>query len=573
MKHKEICFDTETTSENPLRAELVGIGLGAEKGNAFYVPLNGSLNKTIILEKLKPFFESDALSFFGHNVKYDCHILLNVGINVKNFSFDTILASYILHAHQRRHSLDELSLEHFGKKKIAISDLIGKGKKAITMAEVPIGAVSEYCCEDIEYTFKLKQFLAKEIKERNLEHLLFDIELPLSRVLMKMERKGMFVDVEYLKELSLDIAKEISKLEEHIYSLAGVTFNINSPKQLSDVLFQKLKIPPQKRGKTAPSTSAEVLESLSAEYPIAQKILEYRSLEKLRSTYIDALPHEVNPKTHRIHCSFNQSVAATGRLSCQNPNLQNIPVRTEEGRKVRQAFHPQEKGYSYISFDYSQVELRLLAHLSGDENLIKAFTDDVDVHAFTAAEIFNVPLTDVTNEMRQKAKAVNFGVIYGQQAFGLSKELQIPVKDAAHFINLYFARYKRVKEFIEHTKDLARKSHRAVTLTGRERMIPEINSTNLMLKSAAERLAINTPLQGTAADIIKIAMIRIDSWLAEKQMKSSMVLQIHDELIFEALDSELDVLQEGVKSRMEGVFELKVPLTVQISIGKNWKEC
>jgi DNA polymerase-1 len=572
---QEICFDTETTSEYPLRAELVGIGLGSldHGAHAYYIPMNGPLPKETIIKKLKPFFENETLSFFGHNVKYDCHILMNEGIFVKNLSFDTILASYILHAHQRRHSLDELSLELFGKKKIAISDLIGKGKKAITMAQVPLEAISTYCCEDIEYTCKLKQLLAKELKERNLEHILFDIELPLSRVLLKMERKGMYIDAAFLQALSIEMSKAITMIEEKIYNLAGEPFNINSPKQLSDILFQKLKIPPQKRGKTSLSTSAEVLELLSADYPIARSILEYRSLEKLRSTYIDALPQEVSPKTGRIHCQFNQSVAATGRLSCQNPNLQNIPVRTEEGRKIRQAFHPELHGYSFVSFDYSQVELRLLAHLSGDDYLIRAFHEGIDVHAFTAAEIFNIPLEEVTNDMRQKAKAVNFGVIYGQQAFGLSKELQIPVKDAAHFINLYFARYKKVKEFIEHTKEMARKTQRAVTLTGRERMIPEITSSNMMLRAAAERLAVNTPLQGTAADIIKIAMIQIDSWLSQEKMQSSMVLQVHDELIFEAPDSEIDRLRDGVKARMEGVFPLKVPLTVQISVGKNWKEC
>jgi DNA polymerase I len=571
--HKEICFDTETTSEYPLKAQIVGIGLGVDAHDAYYIPLNAKLPKKLILDKLKPLFESSEHGFFGHNVKYDLHIMQNEGIRVKNLSFDTILASYLLNAHQRRHSLDELSLEYLGKKKIETSDLIGKGKKQISMDDVPLAQISEYCCEDVECTVRLKALLEKELKQRGLENLLMEIELPLLPILAEMERKGMYVDVEFLKKLSVDIAKDIAKASDEIFLLAGEEFNINSPKQLSQILFQKLLIPPVKKGRTMLSTSAEVLENLAVQYPIAQKILNFRSIEKLRSTYIDSLPSQVDPKTERIHCQFNQSVAATGRLSCQDPNLQNIPVRTELGRKIREAFKPQDKNYSFLSADYSQIELRILAHMTEDEGMLHAFENGLDVHAHTASKVFSVPLEEVTPEMRRKAKAVNFGIIYGQQAFGLSQELQIPVKEAAHFITEYYKRYPRVQSYIEHAKTLARKTGKTTTLTGRERLIPEINSSNQILRSQAERLAINAPLQGTAADIIKIAMLRIDSWLKKEKLKAALVLQIHDELIFEAPDSELQALENGVKHYMENVFELKVPLVVQIGIGKNWKEC
>ena len=572
-KQTEICIDTETTSEHPLRAELVGIGFAYDALNAYYVPVNGAIAKQDVLAAIKPLFENEKIHFFGHNIKYDLHIFENEGLHLTRISFDTILASYLLNAHQRRHSLDELTLEYFGKKKIATTDLLGTGKKQITMNEVPIEKVGEYCCEDVECTFALKGLLQKELKERGLENLLHDIELPLVLILAKMERYGIYVDASALEKLSKEVAITIKSAEEEVFSLSGETFNLNSPKQLSEVLFQKLLIPPIKSGKTAPSTSAEVLETLAFNYPIAQKILDYRSLEKLRSTYIDTLPSEINPKTGRIHCQFNQSVAATGRLSCQDPNLQNIPIRSELGQKIRQAFRPEKPNWSYISADYSQIELRILAHLSEDHSLLTAFEQGVDVHAYTASQVFGVPVEQVTSEMRRKAKAVNFGVIYGQQAFGLSRELQIPVKEAAHFIEEYYQRYERVKSYIEHTKERARKTGKSVTLTGRERLIPEITSSNQILKAQAERLAVNTPLQGTAADIIKIAMLRIDEWMKKEHFQGFLVLQVHDELIFEVPENELTVMQEGIRRYMENVFELKVPLTVQIAIGKNWQEC
>jgi len=571
-KEKEVCLDTETKGQHPITAEMVGIGFGVTAAHAYYIPLNGKIPRDTIIRKLKPLLEGPA-AFYGHNIKFDRHILENEGIHLRHICFDTILASYLLNAHERRHNLDDLSLQYFGKKKIDILSLIGTGKKQITMDLVPIEKVAPYCCEDVEYTLKLKQVLQKELKKRGIDHLLYDIELPLISILADMERRGMYVDVPFLKHLSVDIAKDIQHAASEVFRLAGEEFNINSPKQLGDILFTKLGLPVGRKGKTAPSTGAEILEALAIDFPIAQKILDYRSLEKLRSTYIDTLPEQVNPKTGRIHCTFNQSVAATGRLACQDPNLQNIPVRTPLGKKIREAFRPQEAGWSYVSFDYSQIELRLLAHLTEDEGLLSAFEQGVDVHAYTASTLFEVPMDRVTEEQRRRAKAVNFGVIYGQQAFGLSQGLGISMKDAAAFIEQYYIRYPRVKSYIEHAKNLARRSGKAVTLTGRERLIPEINSTNAFLRAAAERLAINTPLQGTAADIIKIAMLKCARWLEKEKLRSMMILQIHDELIFEAPDEEVEILKTGITPNMEEVFELKVPLTVQISVGKNWKEC
>lgn len=570
---KAVCVDTETTHVHPMKALLVGIGLAANEQDAYYIPLNGLIAKDEIIARLLPFFENPRIGFYGHNIKYDLHVLKRAGIEIATISSDTILSSYLLNAHQRRHSLDELTAAYFGKKKIETTELLGKGKNQLHMGQVAIEKVAEYCCEDVEYTTKLKGVLDKEIESRGLKNLLDTIEIPLIKVLAKMEQRGIFLDTELLKKLSVDANKEIDALQEQIYILAGEPFNLNSPKQLSEVLYQKLGIRAPKKGRTMPSTSADVLEWLALEYPICQKLLDYRTLEKLRSTYIDTLPEEVNPETGRIHCTFNQSVAATGRLSSQDPNLQNIPVRSELGLKIRSSFRPEKSDWSFLSADYSQIELRILAHVCEDAGLLDAFHNNLDIHAYTASEIFRIPLEQVTNEMRQQAKAVNFGVIYGQQAFGLSQTLGIPISSAQAFIDAYFRRYKGIKDYIESTKELARKTGKAVSLTGRERLLPDINSSNQMMRTAAERLAINTPFQATAADIIKMAMINIDSWLTERKLQASMLLQIHDELVFEMPDSEIDELQTAVKKLMEEVFVLKVPLIVKIGIGKNWMEC
>ena len=569
----QICVDTETTALHPMEARLVGVGLGIEKGKAWYVPLNGKIAREVVIATLKPLFENPSIGFYGHHVKYDFHVLLNEGITIAYLCFDTMLASYLLNSHSRQHSLDHLSLELFGKVKISIQSLIGKGKNQLGMQDVPIDQVCAYCCEDVDYTMRLKDLFEPQLIERGLTSLLNDVELPLLPLLAKMERKGIFVDADYLSHLGLEVGREIQVLAEEIYAMADETFNLNSPKQLSLVLFEKLGIRPPKKTTTGHSTSADVLESLKHQYPIAAKILEYRSLEKLRSTYIEALPKQINPQTGRIHCTFNQFVTATGRLSCQDPNLQNIPVRTEVGRKIREAFRPQFEEWSYLAADYSQIELRLLAHLSEDETLMKAFQSQEDIHTFTASQIFNLPLEEVTREQRYQAKTVNFGIMYGQQAFGLSQELGIDPKTAARFIQLYFERYHKVKEFIEECKAKARETGKAVTLLGRERFIPEIKSTNGMIRTMAERLAVNTPIQGTQADLIKMAMIEIDKEMVKKNMRAFCILQIHDELLFEVPVEEIEEMKTIVHDAMVHVIQLKVPLIVDIHIGKNWKEC
>ncbi|HSW72085.1 MAG TPA: DNA polymerase I [Chlamydiales bacterium] len=573
QKQKEICLDTETTDIHPLTAELVGIGLGYEPGKAAYLPLNGKLFPEIILHELKPLLENPAIGFYGHNFKYDYHVLQNYGIKVQNISFDTILASYLLTPQNRRHNLDELVLARFNKNKIPITNLIGTGKKTRSMKEVPIKEVAEYCCEDVDYTCRLKELFKKEIKEEKLEKVMYEVELPLLPILAKMERAGIYLDAQKLQEMSVALEKQIHALEQEIYKETGHTFNLNSPKQLSEVLYQRLGLQPPGKKKTEFSTDAKVLEMLAEENVVASKILEYRSLEKLRSTYVSSLPELVHKKTQRIHCTFNQSVAATGRLSCQDPNLQNIPVRTPEGRKIREGFKPEKEGWSYLSADYSQIELRLLAHLSEDKELIKAFERGDDIHAFTASLVFDVDISKITKEMRNQAKTVNFGILYGQSAFGLSQELKIPQKEAAEFIKTYFRRYPKILEYLESSKQKVREKGYAETLTGRKRPIPEIHSKNPHIRAAAERLATNTPLQGTAADIIKLAMIHLDAHLRENPKKGYLIVQVHDELLFELPDEEVPYFQRVVKEKMESAMKLRVPLIVDIEVGKNWGEC
>ena len=572
-KENEISFDVETTHIRPLLAELVGIGFCFKEGEAYYVPTNGRLGRERVLKALAPLFANPELGFYGQNVKYDLHVLANEGIGVANVCFDTILASYLLNTASRRHSLDSLALQYFGKVKTPIKTLIGSGKKEISMDKVPIQQVSDYCCEDVDYTFRLKQIFEKELKKRKLDGLLFDLELPLLAILAKMERAGMYLDVDRITPISKELYKDRAHLEKEIYKLAGEEFNIGSPKQLSHILFEKLGIKPLKKTATGHSTRAEVLETLSKEYPIAEKILEYRILDKLLSTYIDTLPGEVNPETGRIHPTFNQSGTATGRLACQDPNLQNIPVRTVQGRRIREAFRPQKRGWSLLAADYSQVELRLLAHLSEDPRLLKAFKHGEDIHTYTASLVFDVPIDKVTKVQRQQTKAINFGIIYGQQAYGLSQQLHIDIREAADFIEAYFDRYPDVFAFIETCIKEAHKTGKAITMIGRERDIPEINSNNAIVRNAAERLAINTPLQGSAADMIKLAMLDIDAQLTKRKMQSIMILQVHDELIFEAPDEELKELKSLVKEAMEHVLSLKVPIVVNLAVGKNWGEC
>lgn len=572
-KSKELCIDTETTSLSALEAHLVGIGIGNEPKKAWYIPLNGSIPRRQVVAHLKPLLQNPKIAFFGHNLKYDLHVLHNVGIDVKNIDFDTMLASYLLNPQRQRHGLDPLSLEYFGKVKTPITDLIGKGKNEISMEEVPLEKAAAYCCEDVDYTFRLKQLFEKEMREKKLEQLFKEIELPLLSVLLDMEEKGIFLDSSQMDAMHDDLEKSIASLSKTIFDYANEVFNLNSPRQLGEILFDKMGIRPAKKTATGYSTSADILEALQDTSPIIKLILEYRSLEKLRSTYVDTLPLQINPKTKRIHCTFNQSVAATGRLSCQDPNLQNIPVRTEEGRRIRSAFIPQHENWSFLAADYSQIELRLLAHLSEDPTLIKAFQEGEDIHSYTASLVYGVPIQEVSSKMRYTAKAVNFGILYGQQAFGLSKELGISTEEAKAFINTYFDRYKKVGDYLESCKESARRLGYSTTIAGRKRPIPEMDSKNAFIRQAAERLAINTPLQGTAADLIKMAMIQIHNHLKASSLQGYMILQVHDELIFEVPDPEIELLSEIVKKKMENVMQLKIPLVVDISVGKNWGEC
>ncbi|HSX26312.1 MAG TPA: DNA polymerase I [Chlamydiales bacterium] len=569
-KQKEVGLDTETTNINPHLAELVGISFSYEPGEAWYIPCNGNLGEAKVLEMLKPFFAHAKCGFYGHNLKYDYHVLGNLGIVLKKIAFDTLLASFLLDPQNRRHNLDELALEKFKRVKIPIESLIGKGKTEISMREVPIEKIKDYCCEDIDYTTRLKELFEEELEERKLDRLFYDIELPLLPILAKMERRGIYLDVEPLQALGENLLRDLNRLKGKIFQLVGEEFNLNSPKQLGQILFEKLGL--KSSGKKA-STAADILEELAEENPVVQHILDYRGLEKLRSTYIEALPLAVNPETGRIHCTFMQSVAATGRLSCQDPNLQNIPIRTPEGMAIRTCFKPQKKGWSFLGADYSQIELRVLAHFCEDPELVRAFQTGRDIHAHTASLVFGIPEKEITGEMRAVAKAVNFGIVYGQSSFGLSKQLHIPVRDAAQFIKTYFERYPRVLDYLEYCREQARKTGMATTLTGRQRPIPEINNKNPMIRGGAERLATNTPLQGTAADLIKMAMIQIDKEIVERKFEGQMILQIHDELIFEIPDDEIRPFELLVKEKMEQVLKLNVPIEVHIAVGKNWAEC
>ncbi len=571
LHEKEIGIDTETSQLSSMLARLVGIGFSTEVGKATYLPCNGKIEKEEVISALSQFFQQTKSSFFGHNLKYDWHVLKNSGIDLRDMGFDTLLASYLLGPQKRTHNLDDLSLELLHHTKIPIESLIGKGKNQISMEEVPIETVKEYCCEDIDYTTRLKERFSLDLKEKGLEKVFYEIEMPLLPVLAGMERQGVYLDTERLKEIGGALSKEISIIREDIFKMAGVEFNLNSPKQMSEILFTKLQLSKPSQGKTSFSTGADILEEL--DHPIASRILEYRSLEKLRTTYVEALPLSIHPETGKIHCTFNQSVAATGRLSCQDPNLQNIPVRTKEGKSIRSCFKPEKKGWSFIGGDYSQIELRLLAHFTEDPELIRAFLAKEDIHAYTASQIFFLPITMITPEMRTLAKAVNFGILYGQSAFGLSQTLKIPLKEAATFIKTYFEQYPSVQAYLEECKEKAKKTGVATTLTGRTRPIPEIHNKNPSIRSAAERLAVNTPLQGTAADLIKKAMIAIAAEIQKQNLRGKMILQIHDELIFEVPDEEILTFRKMIQDKMENVFKFKVPIEVDISVGKNWAEC
>ena len=577
---ERFALDTETTSTNPMQAKLVGLSFAVCAHQAFYIPCvhnylgaPDQLDLKTVLERLRPVLENPEVKKVGQNIKYDWMVLARHGINLAGVAFDTMLASYLLDPSKRAHNLDQIALDFLGHKTITFEQVAGKGKNAVLFSQVTLDKATPYACEDADITLMAYEVLNSRLEELGLVELMASVEMPLAPVLMQMEMRGTGLDINRLHELSKSFEQQLDALEGSIYGLAGESFNINSSQQLGRILFEKLKLPVQKKTKkkTGFSTDVNVLTTLAEYHELPAFILKHRTLAKLKSTYTDALIELVNPQTGRIHTSYNQTVAATGRLSSSDPNLQNIPIRTEEGRKIRRAFIPRPD-WQLVSADYSQVELRILAHYSDDEILTKAFMEDEDIHTRTACEVFQVTAEALTGELRRQAKAINFGIIYGMSAFGLSKQLEISRKMAQTFIDQYFARYSGVKRFIEQTISEARQTQQTSTLLGRIRILTDINSSNHIIRQAAERTAINTPIQGSAADLIKVAMIRVNQALNQKKLKSAMLLTVHDELVFEVPPDELKVVTRLVRDIMEGVWELKVPLKINIAHGNNWDE-
>ncbi len=576
-QQEEFAVDTETTSLNPMDAELVGISFCWEPERAHYVALMAPggkrpLPKRKTLERLKPLLEDAGIRKLGQNLKYDLIVLRNAGIELRGICFDTMIASYLLDPSGRRHNLDELSEELLGFKKIPTSQLIGSGKDQTTMDQVEVGEVCRYACEDVDCVWRLTELLRPQLQEFGLDRLLDEVELPLLHVLAEMEFNGVKIDTGVLAEMSKQISRMMLELEEQIYEVAGGRFNIGSPKQLSAVLFEQLNLPKPRKTSLGYSTRASVLENLAGRHPLPAKVLEYRQLAKLESTYIEALPRMVNERTGKIHTSFNQTMTATGRLSSSDPNLQNIPIRTELGRKVRRAFIPSSRDWVILTADYSQVELRIMAHLSKDPALSRAFHQGLDIHAFVAAEVNAVDVGDVTPEMRRKAKAVNFGIIYGLTPYGLARGLNISVYEAERFINEYFERYRRVKEYIDKVIDGCRNDGFVVTMLNRRRYLPKINSSNQQQRRDAERMAVNTVIQGSAADLIKVAMNRLYRRLLDDNHATKIILQIHDELVCEVPKTDLLFERPLIENEMVSAMALDVPLVVNIAVGDNWME-
>ncbi|HUI45533.1 MAG TPA: DNA polymerase I [Nitrospirota bacterium] len=575
---EEFCFDTETTSLDPLQATLVGISFSMASQKAYYLPLGheypgapNQLTTDYALTAIKPIMENPTIKKIGQNIKYDLLVLGSYGIAVQGISFDTMIASYLLNPGKASHSLDAIALEYLNYKTITYAEVTGTGKKQISFAAVDVKTATDYSGEDADIALRLKQKLAPILQEQNLDKLFHELEMPLMEVLAEMERAGVKIDPVVLNAMSLKLEREISSIEKTIYELAGMTFNINSPKQLAEILFGKLQLAPLKKTKTGFSTNVDVLEELAHLHPLPAEILKYRTLAKLKSTYVDALPAMINPRTGRLHTSLNQTVTATGRLSSSDPNLQNIPIRTEVGREIRRAFIA-EPGASLLSADYSQIELRILAHMSRDPALIRTFQEGEDVHTRTASEIFGLSPNEITPEMRRKAKAVNFGIIYGISAFGLAQDIGVSNNEAKRYIDSYFSRYPLVREFIDRTINDAKTKGYVTTLFGRRRFIPEMASSTASVRSFGERTAVNTPIQGTAADLIKLAMIHIQSELKQQKLRSQMILQVHDELVFEVPDDEIQIMKQLVKERMEGALALSIPIKVDMGVGRNWDE-
>ena len=572
-------FDTETTSLNYLDARIVGVSFAVDTGKAAYVPFGHDyvgapeqLSEATVLGGLKPLLENPKKAKLGQNLKYDMHVLANHGIQLQGVAHDTLLESYVLDS-TRRHDMDSMASRILNHTTIHFEDVAGKGAKQLTFNQIALEQAGPYAAEDADITLRLHQVMWPQLEQNQALHRVYqDIELPLMPVIQKIERNGVKVDVEMLARQGKQLAVRMSELEQEAYKEAGEEFNLSSPKQLQAIFFDKLGMKViRKTPKGQPSTAEDVLQELALDYPLPKIILEHRGLSKLKSTYTDKLPQQVNPQTGRVHTSYNQTGTATGRLSSSDPNLQNIPVRSEEGRRIRQAFVA-EKNYKILAADYSQIELRIMAHLSGDKSLLTAFNEGKDIHRATAAEVFGVTLDEITNEQRRAAKAINFGLIYGMSAFGLAKQLNISRYDAQAYVDLYFERYPGVKKYMDTTRDKAHEQEYVETIFGRRLYLPEINSRNGQQRQYAERTAINAPMQGTAADIIKRAMIKLNQTLISSSLDARMIMQVHDELVFEVAEKDLEKLKVLVKQEMESAAELTVPLVVDIGTGINWDE-
>jgi DNA polymerase-1 len=577
---KLFAIDTETTSLNIIAADLVGISFATEPGIAAYLPLQHNypgapeqIDLAWAIEQLKPLLENREIAKIGQNIKYDQSIFKGVGVDLQGVRFDTMLESYVSNSVASRHDMNTLATKHLGHQCISYETIAGKGKKQLTFDQIELDIASKYAAEDADVTLQLHHALWPDLEQQEGPKGIFEeIEIPLIDVLSRIEHRGVLIDAEFLKGKSQEFGKRIIELENKAYELAGQPFNLASPKQLQEILFEKMGLPVLKKTpKKQPSTAEEVLVQLALDYPLPKVIMEYRGLSKLKSTYTDKLPLAIQPKSGRVHTSYHQAVAATGRLSSSDPNLQNIPIRTEEGRSIREAFIA-PKGYKILAADYSQIELRIMAHLSQDPGLIEAFSKGLDVHSATAAEVFDTDLEHVTTENRRHAKAVNFGLIYGMSRFGLAKQLNITNDEAAHYIDTYFARYPEVGTYMESTKEKAKELGYVETLFGRRLYLPEINASNGMRRQAAERTAINAPMQGSAADIIKIAMIDINQWIKDEKPDCCVVMQVHDELVFEIAEDKVDTYQPIIEKIMTEAVELSIPLIVDVGVGDNWEQ-
>ena len=574
MQQRAVCFDTETTGLKALEVALIGIAFSYEAGKGYYVSFPTNQEETAsILNEFRPFFESD-IEKIGHNLKYDIKVLSNYNIDVKGKLFDTMIAHYLINP-DMRHNMDILSETYLNYQPVSITELIGKkGKNQLSMRAVPIADQTEYAVEDADITLQLKEHFSKELESGKLTELFNNVELPLVSVLTAMEIEGININVDFLKDLSITLTEDINRLEKEIYEQAGEEFNIASPKQLGIVLFENMELvkKPKKTKTGQYSTAEDVLSYLAKDHQIIKDVLKYRQYKKLQSTYVDALPNEVNPKTGRIHTQYMQAVAATGRLSSNNPNLQNIPIRTKRGQEVRKSFIPRDENHVLLAADYSQIELRIIAALSKEENMINAFKNGEDIHASTAARVFDVPLDEVTREQRSNAKTVNFGIIYGVSAFGLSNQTDLTRGEAKELIDTYYETYPKLKAFMSAQVDFAREHGYVETILKRRRYLKDINSRNAMVRNGAERNAVNAPIQGSAADIIKLAMINIHKRFEEENFQSKMLLQVHDELVFDAHKEELEIIKPIIKFEMENAFKMTVPLDVEVGLGENWLE-